>query len=118
MFGATAFLILTSSYFLASCLALQACFPLLSRDYVNDVFAAAAGIQLEIGSGQYGFSLRGAVASRVIVDHKQTSWSCQHGEKSLRLTFILVLLVMKYANIHLDMEAFVAILSYSDSQAP
>jgi hypothetical protein len=82
------------------------------------MFAAATGIQLEIGSGQYDFSLRGAVASRVIVDHKQSSWSCLHGVQSLRPIFMRLLLVFKYVNINLDIEAFVAILSYSDSQAP
>jgi hypothetical protein len=117
LFGATASLIPTSNYFLALCLALQACFPLLSHNFIDNMFAAAAGIQLEIGSGQYGFSLRGAVASRVIVDHKQSSWSCLQGVQSLRLTFMRLMPVFKYENNNLDIEAFVTILSYSDSQA-
>lgn len=49
------------------------------------MFAAAAGIQLEIASGQFDFSLHGAVASRVIVDHNQKTWTCSEGVQSPRL---------------------------------
>ena len=70
----------TSSRFQAYSLVLQVSFPLFHQhDRSTDNIAAAAAIQLEIGSGKFDFTLHGATASRVIVDHIQKAWTCYDG---------------------------------------
>ena len=77
----------TSSRFQAYSLVLQVPFPLFHQhDRSTDNIAAAAAIQLEIGSGKFDFTLHGATASPVIVDHIQKAWNCSDGVQLQSLT--------------------------------
>jgi hypothetical protein len=54
------------------------------------VCAAASGIRFEIGSGKFEFSLHGAIASRLIVDQKQHTWTCTDGLKTYFLSVSVI----------------------------
>ena len=80
----------TNSRFQAFSLASQVLFPLSHQlDSSTHDIAAAAAIQLEIGSGKFDFTLHGAAATHVMVDHNHKSWTCSDGAVSSSLSGFL-----------------------------
>ena len=97
----------TSRHFLRHC----RCSVLSSsRRVLAQPLADAEGIRLEVGSGKFDFSLRGASASRVIVDPRQHRWTCTEGATMFRWKLCMPTPLYALLFVHVQFPQFFLLL--------